>query len=274
MIRTTTITGEPVLFAPERNERPDVHEGVPCPFCPGAESETPPEICRDGDPWRVRVFPNKYPATEYHEVIVESARHDETFDQLGAGHAARAIEISFDRYRVLRAAAQYVCLFKNHGRAAGASIPHIHSQIIGTPFIPSRIAREAEAFERASSCTLCGLDDPLIDESEHYRWIAPRGATMAWQQWIFPKSHQHEMREPRELASLLQRSARGMLSISDSFNWAFINFPQQRRGHWYVDLFPRLTAVAGFELGSGTFINTVDAEEAARVLRRTVSRKA
>src|SRR6266498_3998453 len=69
VIRKTPITGDPVIFAPEREQRPDVSEGAPCPFCPGAESQTPPEIARDGDPWRVRVFPNKFPATEQHEVI-------------------------------------------------------------------------------------------------------------------------------------------------------------------------------------------------------------
>src|SRR5213078_1418890 len=70
VIRKTPITGDPVILAPDRDERPNVYEGGPCPFCPGAESETPPEIARDGQPWRVRVFPNKFPATAHHEVIV------------------------------------------------------------------------------------------------------------------------------------------------------------------------------------------------------------
>src|SRR5205814_7215259 len=123
VIRKTPITGDPVIFAPHRDERPNVYEGAPCPFCPGAESATPPEIARDGDPWRVRVFPNKFPATAQHEVIVETSRHGERFDELPAEHAQRAIEMTFDRYHALRTASSYVCLFKNHGRAAGASIP-------------------------------------------------------------------------------------------------------------------------------------------------------
>src|SRR5205814_8527657 len=84
VIRKTPITGDSVIFAPHRDERPNVYEGAPCPFCPGAESATPPEIGRDGDPWRVRVFPNKFPATAQHEVIVETARHGERFDELPA----------------------------------------------------------------------------------------------------------------------------------------------------------------------------------------------
>jgi UDPglucose--hexose-1-phosphate uridylyltransferase len=269
VIRKTPITGDPVLLAPDRVERPDVYEGAACPFCPGAEAETPPEIARDADPWRVRVFPNKYPATDHHEVIVESPRHDETFDRLASGHAARAVEMMFERYRAMREAVPYVSLFKNHGRAAGASIPHLHSQILGTPFIPLRAAREGEAFARR--CRLCAMEThPLIDESDHYLWIAPLGSTMAYQQWIVPKAHGNEMDEPRELAALLQDSTRAMLSLGDAFNWAFVNFPHEERGHWYVELFPRMSVVAGFELGTGTFINSVDPAEAARVLRGSI----
>jgi UDPglucose--hexose-1-phosphate uridylyltransferase len=266
VIRKTPITGDPVILAPERAERPNAYQGAPCPFCPGAESETPPEMARHGNPWRIRVFPNKFPATPHHEVIVEAAAHDVTFDDLAPDHASRAVEMMFERYRALREAAPYVCLFKNHGRLAGATIPHIHSQILGTPFIPLRAAREGEAF--AKRCRLCAMEThPLIGETPHYLWTAPLGATMAYQQWIVPKAHGNEMDEPRELAAILQDAARAMLSLSDAFNWAFVNFPHEDRGHWYVELFPRFGAVAGFELGSGTFINTVDPADSARVLR-------
>jgi UDPglucose--hexose-1-phosphate uridylyltransferase len=266
VIRKTPITGDPVILAPEREQRPDVYERTPCPFCPGAEQQTPPEIARDGEPWRVRVFANKYPATDHHELIVESPLHDATFDRLAPDHAARAVEIMFARYRALRALSPYVCLFKNHGRFAGATMLHMHSQIVGTPFIPLRAAREGEAFARR--CRLCAMEThPRIAESQHYLWIAPLGSTMSYQQWIVPKTHGNEMDEPRELAALLQDSVRAMLTLADSFNWAFINFPHQERGHWYVELFPRTTVVAGFELATGTFINTVDPAEGAATLR-------
>jgi galactose-1-phosphate uridylyltransferase len=71
------------------------------------------------------------------------------------------------------------------------------------------------------------------------------------------------MREGFELAALLQRASRTMLTISDAFNWMFINFPQQPSGHWYMQLFPRLTTPAGFEMGTGSAINTVDAKTSA-----------
>lgn len=267
MTETTPITNDPVILAPQREERPNVYEGAPCPFCPGAEHLTPPEICRDGDPWRIRIVPNRYPPTEYAEVIIESARHDDAFDALPTDHARRAVELCFERYRAMAPSSDYVCIFKNHGRMAGASIPHLHSQIVGTPFVPPRIAREGAAFARATRCPLCNTTEhPLIAETEHYRWIAPRGSLIAYQQWIVPKAHEHELREPRELATLMQASVRAMRAINDTFNWSFINFPREQRGHWYLELFPRTAMIAGFELGVGTFVNSVDPAAAARVL--------
>ena len=258
MIGKTPITGEPVILAPERGDRPNVYDGGPCPFCPGAEDQTPPEIARDGDPWRIRVFPNRYPPTEQSEVVVESARHDDGFEELAPDQTQRAIEITFDRYRALRATAAYVSIFKNHGRLAGASIPHLHSQLVGLPFLPPRVAAEGEAFANAATCPLCDLSaHPLIAESEHYRWIAPHGARFAYQQWIVPRAHQHDLDHPREIASLMQASVRAMRSISDAFNWSFITFPHEPRGHWYLELFPRIAMIAGLEIGTGTFVNTV-----------------
>jgi UDPglucose--hexose-1-phosphate uridylyltransferase len=261
----TPVTDDPVILAPAREQRPNVFEGAPCPFCPGAEDQTPPEIARDGEPWRIRVFPNRYPPTEQAEVIVESASHTASFDELPADHAARTVEMYFERYRAI--GANYVAIFKNNGRLAGASIPHLHSQIVGTPFVPLRPAREGEAFARAARCPLCdGGEHPLIAETEHYRWIAPRGSRLAYQQWIVPNRHEHDLSEPGDLASLLQSSVRAMRTISDSFNWAFVTFPHQRRGHWYVELFPRVAMIAGYELGTGTFINTIDPIDAAKTL--------
>src|SRR5262249_5910486 len=93
MIEKNPITGEARILAPDREQRPNAwRDGIDrCPFCPGHESDTPPEIWRDGTPWRVRVFPNKYPATGRHEVIVETPDHHASFDQLAPDHAAAAV---------------------------------------------------------------------------------------------------------------------------------------------------------------------------------------
>ena len=273
MNRRNRITGEPVILAPERAHRPDIMHGAAgeCPFCPGNEALTPPEIWRDGDPWHLRVFPNKYPATEHHEVIVESPGHDDTFDQIPRPRAGLAIDVYIRRYQALSGSGLYVSLFKNHGPLAGATIPHIHSQILVTQFIPPRVGREIEAFTRARSCPLCNLDDePTIDETADFRWIAPRGAATAYEQWIVPKRHKAEMGDGGDLAPLLQKSTRATHAVAGSYNWIFMNFPRQPAAHWYLQILPRLTTQAGFELGSASGINVVDPDEAADYLRKSL----
>jgi UDPglucose--hexose-1-phosphate uridylyltransferase len=123
LFRTNPITGERVLFAPERAARRNAFgddSDERCPFCPGHESDTPPEVARLGrsmtDPWRVRVFPNKYPPTGGAEVIVESPRHEESFASVE--HAENVVSMYVERCRA-HADAAYVSLFKNEGHARG-----------------------------------------------------------------------------------------------------------------------------------------------------------
>jgi UDPglucose--hexose-1-phosphate uridylyltransferase len=265
------ITGDPILTAHARAGRPNALGAVTeslCPFCPGHESETPPTIEQHGDPWRARVFANKYPAAPGHEVIVESPEHDATFDSLR--DAAAVMQLSLQRYHTHRDA-PHVALFKNHGPDAGASIPHLHSQLLPVPVVPPRIAREADAFERATDCPLCERPRPeqLIRETESFVWKTPSAAAFTHQSWIVPKEHAHEpaFNAAGELAELLQSASRAMLAIAPSYNWSFITFRDRPRAHWYIDLFPRLTTLAGFELGTGMYIEIVDPAETARRFR-------
>lgn len=266
------ITGDPIVFAPERGSRPGAFGGDDadhCVFCPGHESDTPPTIASIGDPWRVRVFRNKYPSVEDAEVIVESAQHDATFD--GIAHAQDAVRMMVDRYRA-HAHAAYVSIFKNEGPVAGRSIPHIHSQVMPLPFVPPRVAREAEAFDRAARCPLCALDAHVIRETPSFRWLAPAASWMPYQQWIVPKRHIAEMsalEEPEiaELATLLQAASRAMLTLDRSYNWMFMNFAGRDTAHFYVELFPRLTAFGGFELGTGLSVQIVEPAVAAERLQ-------
>lgn len=270
--RRNIITGEPILFAPERAARPrafgdDSNER--CPFCPGHESDTPPTIAAAGDPWRLRVFPNKYPSVDGAEVIVESPEHDATFDALP--HAEEVVRMYVDRYRAHDDAA-YTAVFKNEGARAGSSIRHVHSQVMPVPFTPPRIERESAAFGSAESCPLCTPRGEIIRESAHFVWLAPYGSSFAYQQWLVPKRHIFEMTmftdaELADLASLLRLVSRATLTLGDSYNWSFLNFPRSPAGHAYIDLVPRLTSIAGFELGTGTFVEIIDPAAAARRLR-------
>jgi len=271
-LRTHPITGEPILFVPERAARPRAFGGDDasrCPFCPGHESDTPPAIATLGEPWRLRVFPNKYPPADGAEVIVESAAHDQTFADVE--HAGDAVRMYVERYRA-HAGSAYIALFKNEGPRAGASIPHVHSQVVPLPFVPPRVAREAAAFARAARCPLCPLDGHVIRETARFTWLAPSGSSLPYQQWIVPKRHVAEMTaftasEQEELARLLRSAAGAMQRVADSYNWMFMNFPNEKGGHCYIDLFPRVTAIAGLELGAGLFVEVIDPAAAARRLR-------
>ena len=266
------ITGDPIVFAPERASRPGAFggdEAEHCVFCPGYESDTPPTIAAIGDPWRVRVFRNKYPSVADAEVIVESAQHDATFDRIA--HAQDAVRMMVDRYRE-HAHAAYVSLFKNEGPVAGASIPHMHSQVMPLPFVPPRVAREGEAFDRAARCPLCTLEAHVIRETPAFTWLAPGASWMPYQQWIVPKRHIAEMSafdEPEiaELSTLLQAASRAMLTLDRSYNWIFMNFARRDTAHFYVELFPRLTAFGGFELGTGLSVQVVEPALAAQRLQ-------
>jgi UDPglucose--hexose-1-phosphate uridylyltransferase len=297
--RQNPITGDWIVLAPERSERPnafldDAREPGPgqCPFCPGNEGMTPPEILRVGrDPWRLRLVPNKYPAVStgsafeangalaagsgHHEVLVESHEHGITIDRVRTEDVAAAVAICRDRYAKLTEADRgHVAIFKNHGRAAGASISHIHSQILSLPFVPQRIREETAGFARAPECPLCSPSaGDLIASGRHFRWIAPAFAASPYQQWIVPLEHAPNLGRlsdaaASELAELLQRSVRAMNGLSPelAFNWMFLNF-HQPRCHWYVEIAPRLTTLAGFELGTASGIQIVDPARAARELR-------
>ena len=267
------ITGDPIVYAPERASRPgafgDGDAADHCVFCPGHESDTPPTIAAVGDPWRVRVFRNKYPSVADAELIVESAEHGTTFDRIA--DAQDAVRMAVDRYRA-HAHAAHVSLFKNEGPDAGMSIPHIHSQVMPLPFVPPRVAREGEAFDRAPKCPLCsGLDAHVIRETSSFIWLAPAASCMPYQQWIVPKRHIAEMSafdEPEiaELATLLQAASRAMLTLGRSYNWLFMNFARRNAAHFYVELFPRITALGGFELGTGTLVQIIDPALAAQRL--------
>ena len=277
-IRRHIITGDPILFAPERAGRPNAFgdtAGGACPFCPGNEAMTPPEIERAGDPWRVRVFPNKYPTVAGHEVIVESPDHAASFDTLS--NAREAIEVYRHRCSAHREAA-HVALFTNWGRQAGASIRHLHSQLIPLSFVPPAVAREAEAFGGAKECPLClsiathrneGL---VIREANGFVTIAPSASSLPYEQWIIPLRHQAAMTtldsdETAGLTQALQAATRGARSLAESHNVIYKNFPRHPASHFYIVVVPRMTAIAGFELATGTFIDIIDPAAAARALR-------
>jgi UDPglucose--hexose-1-phosphate uridylyltransferase len=175
-LRHDPVTGRVVIMAADRATRPhtlaqadrDEDRGPEeCPFCPGHESMTPPEILRTGDGvagepgWRVRVFPNLYPITEAHEVVVLSPDHYRTFADLSDDAAAEVFTVLRDRVRAhLDAGLPFATAIINQGRAAGASIAHPHAQVFGLDFVPPDVAA---AIDRQLATPDDLLDDDIAD---------------------------------------------------------------------------------------------------------------
>ena len=286
------LTGDCLILAPDRHNRPNPYgdsDVDPCPFCPGREELTPPEVLRAGrDPWQVRAFANKYPAVGgtslhgdgehlegQHEIIVESAEHHAVFEGLTEEELGLVTGVWLARYRSLATSGRTVILFKNSGPRAGASIPHIHSQLVAVPFVPPRFAHEVEVFRRSAECPLCQPSPHgFIAEGEHFRWEADPSARLPYGQRIRPRRHDADFTtmteaEERELGTMLRQAASACSALRPdaSYNWGFHNFPQDPSTHWYVEVIPRIAGLAGFELTSGCYINSVDAETATNELR-------
>lgn len=315
-----------VIVAPNRALRPeqfapDATGRAPrrCPFCRGHEADTPNAVAtydRAGrlssdHPWQVRVVPNQYPALEetelslsagsslyetgpgygVHEVIVEAPDHVLSFGELDDGQAELAFLAYRDRLRALRENPRiaYGQLFKNSGSAAGASLEHIHSQLIGTPIVPTQIqgelSRSRQYFERHGRCVFCemiteelSVGARLVVENETFLAFCPFASQFPYELWILPRQHRcsFDMLEDRELgglARIARKVVRGVEATLDSPDFNFlIHTSPFRLGslsyfHWHLEFSPRLTKTAGFEWGAGDYINTVSPEDAASKLR-------
>lgn len=332
--RQDPVTGIWMLLAPERAGRPrdllrspdeSVDDGS-CPFCAGREDATPPtrwSRALPGEPagWTVRVVENRWPALTApddldgaddtgaplpyrattgfgaHEVIVETPRHGEGLADLGPEHARLLVDAWADRIRFWFADGRLACpvIFRNWGRAAGASIAHAHTQLVVLPRVPDAIVRELGNFSGAASshggCLLC---DALAADDAGGRVVFDDGVTVAHAP--FASAVPHSIRiaprtcEPTiasmgpqaadSLAAALVACARAVRgALGDvAFNMSVHVAPYTAMRvaglpfHWHVDLIPRSGDLAGLEVGSGVYVNVVDPDEAAAELRRGLAR--
>ena len=313
-----------VIIATERAKRPvhrEASDTALCPFCAGNESLTPPEVLvfRDqSDPsglpnWTVRVVPNKYPAlvpdrgglettsenyearigTGAHEVIIESPHHvtDVTLlseSQFGAvlrAYRSRIMELRTDkRFR-------YILIYKNQGTEAGATLEHVHSQLIAMPMIPKLILEEIETaknyFQANRRCVFCDVirqetaGERFVTGNARYLVICPFAPRFPYETWILPKQHaslfeRNTQPDDVDLARILRETlVRLNRSLgSPAFNYFIHSNPldqgENNAYHWHMEIIPKLIQVGGFEWGSGSYINTVTPEQSARSLRAAI----
>jgi len=324
-LRRDPVLGRWVIIATDRARRPadfqlEPPEAPPdfCPFCEGNESKTPPETLAFREEgtgpntpgWQIRVVPNKYPVLGIegevgkkghgiydrmngigaHEVVIETPEHKTTFTHLDDDHVADIIRAWRMRVYDLQRDKRMVCamIFKNVGRAAGATLDHTHTQIIVTPVVPRTVLQEMEGarkfFDYRGRCLFCDIVEQEVGEGrlvfEHGNFVAfcPYASRFPLETWIVPKQHEShfERLTPQDITEFAHVLKQTVLRIegaiaSGPYNFIVhsspLNVGEVEHYHWHVEIIPRLTRVAGFEWGTGFYINPVPPESAAEYLR-------
>ena len=226
-----------------------------------------------------------------HEVIIETPHHDRTLASMSEGEIERVLQafrarvLDLKRDRRFR----YILIFKNHGAPAGATLEHSHSQLIALPIVPDFVRQEVEGarhhYAGKERCVFCDIlrqelaaGRRIILENADIVALAPYAPRFPFETWLVPKRHGARFEEAaghecealaRLLKALLRRMNRALESPSYNLIIHTAPFSEETSDfyHWHVELIPKLTKVAGFEWGSGFYINPTSPEEAARVLR-------
>jgi len=226
-----------------------------------------------------------------HEVFIECGEHKTTLTQLSVEHVQLILQSYAERLNFWRdtPGLRYGVIFKNSGAAAGATLSHVHSQLMATSFLPTEIRHLCDRWltfqEKHHSCPVCDLmereladSSRVVWESEHFVAICPFASRAPYFVSIYPKTHQPRFEtlsvESRdELAYYLQKTLKTLENALTGacYNYVIHTAPFahaiEHAHHWRLDLFPRLGKLAGFEWGSGSQINAILPEEAARTLR-------
>ena len=226
-----------------------------------------------------------------HEVIIETPDHDKTLATMSEAEIERVLSAFRERVRDLKQDRRfrYILLFKNHGGPAGATLEHPHSQLIALPIVPDFVRKEIEGarhhYADKERCVFCDIVRQelavarrIILENPEIVALAPYAPRFPFETWLVPRRHgsRFEDASPQEYANLarmlkalLQRMNRALESPSYNLLVHTSPFSEDTAEfyHWHLELMPRLTKVAGFEWGTGFYINPTSPEEAARVLR-------
>ena len=226
-----------------------------------------------------------------HEVIIESPRHIQSLTSLDNGNVEEVLLCYRERLVDLKSDKRFVygLLFKNVGFSAGASLEHTHSQLIVTPIVPPLVANEianAKTFyQHSKRCLFCNMiqqeietDKRVVISTDNFVAFAPFASRFPFETWILPKKHESNFEnlqgfEAEELAHILKSVLAKLEATLDfpPYNYIIHNAPfnvtEAEYFHWHIEIIPRLTNIAGFEWGTGFYINPTSPEEAAEMLR-------
>ncbi len=324
-LRQNIVTRDWVVIARERALRPDQFAGPKqqepqkndyvkdCPFCPGNEAMAEEEVFRleENNKWRLRLVPNKYPAVVptgniernmdgiyrsmdafgFHDVLIEHRKHSYTLIDMTHGEMNHILDAYRQRYRMLKKdkRIESIIIFRNHGKSAGTSLVHPHSQIVGMPVVPHQLRTRTDIarsfFDDNGQCVFCrtleeemSAGERIVVDTKHFAAFIPYAALSPFHLWIFPKRHMASFGETNReeledlalnLQTVLKKIHKGL--NNPDFNYTIRSIPVHEYNseyfHWYLSIIPRLSTAAGFELGSGMFINTSIPEDSAKFLR-------
>jgi UDPglucose--hexose-1-phosphate uridylyltransferase len=286
-----------------------------CVFCGRNEEKTPPAtaVYKNGEifadtgenrirNWDFRCFPNLYPALTpaspfqescekdpevipgfgFHEVIVESPAHGKKLEDFSDTEISGLMKVYRDRvcHYAENEKISYVSLFKNSGKAAGASQNHPHSQLIALPVCPQVMERELAAIRDSQKCPYCVLIEKeknsprLIIENSGFIAFAPYYSTVPFEVWILPKKHLSFLGDLSPellfaLGEILRAVLRTYKKVHENlpYNHMFYQLFGTPEYHLNLRLLPRLSTAAGFEFNTGIYINSVSPEKAASYLK-------
>jgi UDPglucose--hexose-1-phosphate uridylyltransferase len=328
-LRRDPVVGRWVIVAPERAERPnalvrafsDQDDPASCPFCPGHESMTPPEVlvrrenggAANAPGWNLRVVPNRFPAlrTEErmvrsglgmydamggvgaHEVLIETPEHARPLAQQSPDQVEQLLRAAQERILDLSRDVRLrsALFFKNSGAASGATLSHPHSQIVALPLVPPELQQELAGarkhYEEKERCIFCDIlaqeareRSRVVLETDGFMALSPWAARGPFELLVLPREHrsvfeQSTAAELRGLAGALRLALRKLdLALNKpAYNFYLHTLPlREPRSdwyHWHLEVRPILALAAGFEWGSGLFVNPTPPEEAAAFLRQT-----
>ncbi len=330
-LRKDPVLGRWVIISTERAKRPKDFKFEPeqkkinpseCPFCPGNEYATPPEIfairneeTQPNSPgWSLRVIPNKFPALRIegelnrkgegiydkmngigaHEVIIETNQHQYDLADLSVDSVYNLVNTYQKRILDLKKdpRLRYVMIFKNFGAIAGASLEHSHSQLIATPIIPKRVIEEMDGakryFEYRDRCIFCDIiaqetktSKRMVSENNNFIAICPFAPRFPFEIWILPRHHISNFEDTDDaslydfafiLKDCLVRLKKAL--NTPPYNFIIHTTPITLKGiefyHYHIEIIPVLTRIAGFEWGTGFYINPTAPEESASYLKNVM----
>jgi len=256
-------------------------------FAKGNEHLTPPATYQDADDWMVRVFKNKYPIVEDHEIIVHSPDPTKDIPELSHEQNVRIIRAYLNRLSYYTSSEQEkeVMIFNNKGRRAGASITHPHSQVIALKGFPGIIEMEKEHalkyFNEHNSCYWCDqikreveYKSRVVLETAHFILFVPEACRWSYELVLIPKEHKpnfgyiNEM-EINDFADVLSKALKAydnLLGEPDRNFW--IHTMRYEPYHWHVGFIPHVKVLGGFELGAGIWVSDkASPEDAAKQLK-------